>query len=136
MPPHRRAGIEVTTQLVIAFITASLDHCNSVRVGLPKVTLEPLQHVQNAAVRLILELNMRDHVTPSLIQLHWLPVRCRIQFKLCSITRSIYTSIMHSIWSWLLSSTGLPRISMVSRSMFAVASSVQKLYRVLFGVMQ
>jgi len=87
---RRRVGKEVTTQLVIAFITSRLDYCNPVLVGLPQATLEPLQRVQNAAVRLILELNMRDHVTPVLIQLHWLPIRYRIQFKLCSIMNSIH----------------------------------------------
>jgi len=82
---RRRAGKEVTTQLVIAFITSRLNYCNSVLVGFSQATLEQLQRVQNAAVRLILELNGRDHVTPGLIQLHWLPIRYRINFKLCSI---------------------------------------------------
>ena len=59
---RRRVGAEVTTRLVLAFITSRLDYCNSVLAGLPQVTLEPFQRVQNAAVRLILDLNMWDHV--------------------------------------------------------------------------
>ena len=62
----------------------------SVPAGLPQVTLEPLQGVQNTAARLILDLNLRDHVTPGLHQLHWLPVRFRIQYKLCSIMHAIH----------------------------------------------
>jgi len=77
-----RVGAEVTTQLVLAFITSRLDYCNSVLAGIPQTTLEPLQRVQNAAVRLIFELGLREHVTPGLLQLHWLPVRWRIQYKL------------------------------------------------------
>ena len=88
---RRRVGMEVTTQLVLAFITSRLDYCNSVLAGLPQVTLEPLQRVQNAAARLILDLNLWDHVTPGLRQLHWLPVRWRIQYKLCTIMQSIHT---------------------------------------------
>jgi len=87
-----RVGKEVTTRLVIAFITSRLDYCNSVLAGLPQATLEPRQRVQLAAVRLILELNMRDHLTPGLIQLLWLPIRYHVQFKLCSIMQSIHVS--------------------------------------------
>ena len=59
--------------------------------GLPQVTFEPLQRVQNAAAWLILDLNLWNHVTPGLRQLHWLPVRWRIQYKLCTIMQSIHT---------------------------------------------
>jgi len=50
---RRCVGAEETTQLVLAFITSRLDYCNSVLAGVPQTTLEPLQRVQNAAVRLI-----------------------------------------------------------------------------------
>ena len=89
---RRRVGAEVTTQLVLAFITSRLDYCNSILAGVPQTTLEPLQRVQNAAVRLIFELGLREHVTPGLLQLHWLPVRWRIQFKLCMMMYSIRTA--------------------------------------------
>ena len=89
----RRVGTEGTTQLVLAFITPRMDYCNSVLAGLPQVTLEPLQRVQNAAMRLILDLNMWDHVSLGLRQLHWLPVRWRIQHKLCIPSCTPYTLV-------------------------------------------
>jgi len=46
---------------------------------------------QNAAARLVFELRGCEHVTPSLIQLHWLPVRWRIYFKLCTIMHAVHT---------------------------------------------
>ena len=57
-----------------------------------KSTISPLQRVQNAAVRLILGLRARDHVTPAVRQLHWLPVHQRIQHKLpvCTMMHSIH----------------------------------------------
>ena len=46
--------------------------------------------MQNAAARLVFELGTREHVTASLLQLHWLPVRWRDQFKLCCLMHSIF----------------------------------------------
>ena len=89
---RRRVGAEVITQLVLALITSRLDNCNSVLAGVPQSTLEPLQRVQNAAVRLILQLGKGEHNSPGLLRLHWLPVRWRIQFKLCTMMHSIHTA--------------------------------------------
>ena len=59
-------------QLISAFVLTRLDYCNSLLAGLPRSTIAPLQRVQNAAARLVLNLGFRDHVTPALQQLHWL----------------------------------------------------------------
>ena len=40
-----------------------------------------LQTVQNATARLITGVQRKDHITPILQQLHWLPVRERVIFK-------------------------------------------------------
>ena len=68
-----------------------LDYCNSLLAGEPLATLGPLQRIQNPAARLIFELTPRDHISPSLLQLHWLPVRCHIEYKLCCIMHSVHT---------------------------------------------
>jgi len=41
-----------------------------------------LQSAQNAAARLITRSPRRDHISPILRQLHWLPVRHRVTFKI------------------------------------------------------
>jgi len=53
--------------------------------------LAPLQRVQNAAARLVLDLKPRDHLTSAYYQLHWLPVRQRIEYKLCLLTHLAVT---------------------------------------------
>ena len=61
---------------------------SNVAVGL--LELEPLQRVQNAAAQLVFDLCHRDRVSPYLMQLHWLPVRSRVQFKLCTLMHAIH----------------------------------------------
>ena len=88
---RRRLGQEATMRLAVALIHSRLDYCNSALAGLPASTIEPLQRVQNAAAHLVLGLGYRDHGTPGLRQLHWLPVKSRIKFKVCTIMHSIQT---------------------------------------------
>ena len=73
---------DVCERLVHAFISSKLDSYNSILYGLPVTELNKLQRVQNAAARLISRTPKSHHITPILQQLHWLPVKDRISFKL------------------------------------------------------
>ena len=59
---------------------------NGLLYGLPDCEIAKLQRVQNAAARLLMSCKKYDHVTPILINLHWLPVRYRINFKILLLT--------------------------------------------------
>ena len=66
--------VESTKTLIHAFVSSHLDYCNALLFGLPKYQLDRLQKVQNAAARVIFQIAKFDHITPALIDLHWLPV--------------------------------------------------------------
>ncbi|XP_072234405.1 uncharacterized protein [Leuresthes tenuis] len=76
-------------KLVHAFVTSRLDYCNSLLLGCPTYSLKSLQLIQNAAARVLMRTNRRDHVSPVLASLHWLPVKFRIEFKILLLTYKV-----------------------------------------------
>ena len=54
--------------------------------GLPDYRINKLQRIQNAAARLICQQSRFCHITPPLFDLHWLPVKFRIEFKILLFT--------------------------------------------------
>ena len=68
--------------LISSFLLSRIDYCNSLLANLPITTLNKLQRFQNHAARLVLRKKKRDHITPMLRTLHWLPVSARITYKI------------------------------------------------------
>ena len=83
---RRYLNAESTEKLVHALVTSRLDNCNAVLFGLPDYLIKRLQYVLNAAARLVSLINKYDHITPVMMQLHWLPVKERINFKILLTT--------------------------------------------------
>jgi hypothetical protein len=67
--------------LVQSTVASKLDYGNVLLHGLPKTLLHRLQLVQNSCARLVAKTKRRDHITPVLMQLHWLPVEYRTAYK-------------------------------------------------------
>ena len=63
-------------------MSSRLDYANSLLYGVNSSQIQRLQRVQNRAAKLIVKARKRDHVTPLLKQLHWLPIKQRILFKI------------------------------------------------------
>lgn len=77
--------------VIHAFVISRLDYANSLFYGSTTAATARLQLVQNAAARLLTGTRRREHVTPVLARLHWLPVRFRIRFKiLLFVFKSLY----------------------------------------------
>jgi hypothetical protein len=72
---------DASAKVINATVTSHLDYHNGLLLGLPDTALYKLQVAQNNAARLLTGAKRRDHIKPVLYQLHWLPVRQRITFK-------------------------------------------------------
>ena len=68
-------------RVIILLIFSRLDFSNSLYLEINKETLNRLQLVQNAAARLLTRTKSREHISPVLASLHWLPVSYRVKFK-------------------------------------------------------
>jgi len=84
-PVVRSLSMNATKTLVQAFISCRLDYFNSLLYGISDGLLQRLQSVQNAAARLVTGTRRSDNITPVLRQLHWLPVRQRVAFKIAGL---------------------------------------------------
>jgi len=68
--------------LVTALVHSWLDYCNIVFAGLPACDIQRLQSVLNTAIHLVAGSSRREH---------WLPVKQRIEYKLCMMVhRCLY----------------------------------------------
>ena len=73
---------QATQTLVHAFITSNSHYCNPLFYGMPQYLLDKLQRIQKAAARVVMLVPKFEHITPVMIELHWLPVKYRIMYKI------------------------------------------------------
>ena len=80
---------ELALTLACSLVLSRLDYCNAVLHGAPVGSIQKLQRVQNTAARVVLQASRRASAWPLLEQLHWLPVRQRIDYKLAVLTYKV-----------------------------------------------
>ena len=86
---RRSLTMEASKTLIHSLVSSRVDYCNSIFYGATNTVLRRLQSVLNAEARLITNTRKSDHITPVLRdQLHWLPVRQRIIFKIATFVRN------------------------------------------------
>jgi len=77
---------EACEKLIHALVTSRLDNGNATLYGLPDTQLGRLQRMLHIAARILTLTPVYNHITPILIELHWLPVSKRIEYKILLLT--------------------------------------------------
>ena len=68
-------------RVVHALVTCRLDLNNALLVGLPQHLVARIQRCQNITALIVTCQKKTCHITPILMELHWLPVEFQIQYK-------------------------------------------------------
>ena len=86
---------DAAKSVAVSIIGARLDYCNSLLHGISQRNFDRLQRVQldqNSLARVVTQAPRRSSATDLRHQLHWLPIRQRVSFKLGTITfRAVHT---------------------------------------------
>ena len=83
----RKILSDKTVAIIIhAFVISRLDYCNSLLYNMSSSQIAKLQRAQNSAARILSRTCKRDHISPILKELHWLPVRERTEYKILLMT--------------------------------------------------
>ena len=78
---------DACAQSIHSLVTVRLDYCNSILYGLSDNSLYRLQKIQNTAARILARLpRFFIYISAILFDLHWLPIRYSITFKICILT--------------------------------------------------
>ena len=72
----------------LGLVMLHLDYCNSLYYGLPDYDLNRLQRVQSIAFKLVLNRSKYYSCTECFTQLHWLPIRSRVQHKILTMVHN------------------------------------------------
>jgi hypothetical protein len=89
---HRRyMGKEHAAALIHAHVFSRLDYCASILTGITKEAEAKMQRILHYSIRLTEGLGRRDSVKDALKTRHWLPIHCRIQYRLAILVYSVLT---------------------------------------------
>jgi hypothetical protein len=71
-----------TETLIHGLVHSHIDFCNGLFVDIPDYQINKLQRIQNYAARVTLDVSYDKPSSELLKQLHWLPVKARVKFKI------------------------------------------------------
>ena len=96
---------QIFMSLIVQLILSKLDYCNSILINASCRNLNTLQAVMNTAAKFIYGGRSSDHITPLLMDLHWLRIPDRITFKILLLVYRAATGSAPQYLTELLTST-------------------------------
>ena len=69
----------------MSLVISHLDYTNVLLVGIPQVSQDELQGVQNIVAKIVLNKSKYNSSTKYLEQLHWLPIEQCVLFKVITL---------------------------------------------------
>ncbi len=94
---HNTLDLDSAQMEAHAFGTSTLDYGTIYKdlYGLPYTKLRKLQMVQNASARVLIQAKKYDRISMTSVRnnLHWLPIKARIDFKILVLTWEAYNGI-------------------------------------------
>ena len=117
----RHLPLSTATALANSLVSSKLDYCNSLYSGISLANLNKLQCIQNSLARVITNTSKYQHITPTLKKLHWLPIKQRIDYKLCLLT---YKTLTNQQPTYLYNSLSLLSHSVSTRSSDSLVLSI------------
>ena len=84
--PPSAPPLDAAVKLILALVVSRLDFANALLLELPDCFIPRVQKVQNAAARMTVRAGRRDHISPIIKRLHWLPIGQRIVYNALVLT--------------------------------------------------
>ena len=90
--------LSAATVLANSLVSSKLDYCNSHYNGISQANLNKIQRIQKTLARVVTNTSKFEHITPILKKLYWLPIKQRIDYKLCLLTYKTLQIQQPTIW--------------------------------------
>ena len=88
---RRSLTFSAATKIALGLVISHLDYANALYSGLPDIDIKKLQRIQDIAAKIVTQCGKYDSSTAARKALHWLPIRQRIDFKVCTLVfRSLH----------------------------------------------
>ena len=94
-----------------SLVTSRLDYCNSLLYGCSKSNIDKVQRLQNSLARVVTNSYAFNTSSSQLLhELHWLPIKHRIDFKIALLTFKLLTCQQPSYLSNTITLYNPPRV--------------------------